>query len=193
MTGSQKARLLFGSALSAVSLSLAATPAWADDTIKHPGDHPSYGVELEPHVLLGWNGVYGGSAWGVGGRFTIPIVQNGFVQEINNSVGITFGLDFMFYDNCYYNGACSATYMQFPVALQWNFYVAKRWSVFGEPGLFIYHGFLANCPNGFNGCPQATGVEPAIFLGGRYHLSDTMALTMRLGFPSFSFGLSFFL
>jgi hypothetical protein len=183
--------LVLAASLSLLPLSFA-VPASADDTIKHPGDHPSYSVEIEPHVLLGWDNVYAGSAFGIGGRFTIPIVQNGFVPTINNSVGIGFGLDVMFYENCYYRGPCSATYLDFPVVMQWNFFVAKRWSVFGEPGLFIYHGFLPDCPNGV-ACPQVTGIEPALFLGGRYHLSDSTSLTMRIGFPSFSFGFSFFL
>jgi len=100
----------------------------------------------------------------------------------------------MFYNNCYYDrGGCSATFFHIPVAMQWNFFVAQRWSVFGEPGIFIYHGWYNGCPNG--GCPNApsvTGVEPALYLGGRYHFSDGMALTMRLGFPAISVGLSFF-
>ena len=60
--------------------------------------------------------------------------------------------------------------------MQWNFYVSQRWSVFGEPGLVIFHGFLNdNCPSNVP-ChePSETSVEPAIFVGGRYHdVSDT--------------------
>lgn len=167
-------------------------PAAADDTIKHPGDHPDYGVELEPHALLGFGDVYAGGAFGIGGRASIPIVQNGFIQSINNSVAISFGLDVMFYQSCYYHGSCSATYIDLPVAMQWNFFVAQRWSVFGEPGLYLYHGFLPDCPPGIT-CPTATGVYPAIYVGGRYYLSDSVSLTMRVGFPAFSFGASFFL
>ena len=48
----------------------------------------------------------------------------------------------MRYDGCWYHGNCSAEYFDFPVVMQWNFFVAKRWSVFGEPGLYIYHGVM---------------------------------------------------
>jgi len=170
----------------------AAHPAHADDTIKHPGDHPAYDVEIEPHALLAWDGVYAGAGFGLGARFGIPIVSNGFVPTINNSVAISFGVDWTHYD-CYFAGNCSADYFTFPVVLQWNFYVSQHWSVFGEPGLFIYHGFV-DCPLGDEclGLPQETGVLPAFFVGGRYHFSDTVALTMRVGFPSFSIGVSFF-
>ncbi len=171
-------------------------PARADDTIKRPGDHPAYSVEIEPHLLIGWGGwgnFYGNSGWGTGVRFGIPIVSNGFIPTINNSVAISFGLDIVHYDCWYRNGNCDANYLDFPVTLQWNFYVAQHWSVFGEPGLFVYHGFLQDCPPGSN-CgprPSDTGVWPAFFVGGRYHFSNTTALTMRLGFPTFSLGFSF--
>ena len=183
-------------ACAVASTALVATSASADDTIRRPGDHPSYTVEAEPHGLLGWNDTYPGSGWGLGARFSIPVVRNGFIPSINDSVAVTFGADLMFYSACWHVGACSATFLDLPVALQWNFFVANRWSVFGEPGVVLFHGFFnGSCPNG-GFCPNApveTSVEPAIFVGARYHLSDTTSLTMRAGFPSFSFGFSFFL
>ncbi len=188
------ARLAFSLFLSVL---LTGQAARADSTIKRPGDHPLYHLEIEPHVLLGsgrWDNRYAAGGYGLGVRFGIPIVDNGFVSTINNSVAISFGLDIVHYDSCWYGGPCSANYFDFPVTMQWNFYVAQRWSVFGEPGLVIYHGFLSDCPAGLvcPGTPTLTGVEPALYVGGRYHISDTTALTLRIGFPAFSFGFSFF-
>jgi hypothetical protein len=181
---------------------LLAGTARADETIKMPGDHPDYAVEVEPHGLIGWWGGpgYAGDGYGIGGRFSIPIVKNGFIKNINNSVAISFGADILFYNYCWYagQGSCSATYLNFPVAMQWNFFVARHWSVFGEPGLYVWHGFINDCnlPNG-NGCPNnppaATGVYPAFWVGARYHFSDNVSLTMRLGWPTSSVGVSFFL
>ena len=82
--------------------------------------------------------------------------------------------------------------------MQWNFYVAQHWSVFGEPGLRhlprlfrrlpeLRRGVLSR-PSGF----AETGIEPALFLGGRYHFNDAMSLTMRIGFPTLASGVSFF-
>src|SRR4051794_36738053 len=123
--------------LAAAALAVAVLPsvARADDTIKNPGDHPHYSFEAEPHLLVGFGGLYGGSTgFGVGARFGIPIVENGFVPSINNSVAIGFGADLMHYDACYFSFvSCSANYLLFPVVMQWNFYVASKWSVFGEP------------------------------------------------------------
>ena len=187
-------------------------PAHADDTIKRPGDHPHYSVEIEPHLLLGWAGnyYYGGSGFGLGGRVSINLTDDGFVSSINNSVAIGLGLDWVHYDapGCfyYYNrgagcyGGVSADFLQFPIVMQWNFYVARKWSVFGEPGLYIWHGMYGGgaCYNQagllVNCSYSDTGVGPALWIGGRYHFSDTVALTMRLGYPDLlTIGVSFML
>jgi hypothetical protein len=191
------ARAATATATLAAALTSSAGAARADDTIKHPGDHPSYAFEAEPHLVLGWGDAYASGGYGLGARFSIPIVDNGFVTTINNSVAISFGADLVHYDWCWYgngNGGCSANDLDFPVAMQWNFFVAQRWSVFGEPGLLVYHRFLNDCPNGQNcpGHPSSTGVEPALYVGGRYHFSQGTALTLRVGFPAFSLGFSFF-
>lgn len=160
-----------------------------DDTIKQPGDHPNYTIEMEPHLILGWAGDgYGAGGIGIGGRFTIPIVKNGFVPTINNTVGIGFGVDFTYYGTYYYGcGApqpCGkdADLLTFPVVMQWNFYVAQRWSVFGEPGLSLNYA---------NAGPNSFFPYPVFEVGGRYHFNEHIALTARLGFPYFSFGVSF--
>ncbi len=181
----------------ALGVTLAAGEAKADDTIRTPGDHPSYKVEIEPHVLLGWGDIYAGNSYGLGARFAIPIVENGFVPSINNSVAIGFGVDLLHYDGCYFKGAsCSANFLQFPVVMQWNFFVAPKWSVFGEPGLYLYKGFFESVCN-VNGnqqnCNEPTqfGIRPAIYIGGRYYFNEHVTLTMRLGYPTFSLGVSF--
>jgi hypothetical protein len=182
-------------AAAAFAVVFAANPARADDTVRHPGDHPAYTFEAEPHLLFGWDNVYAADGFGIGGRFAIPIVDNGFVPQINNSVAIGFGLDLIHYDSCWWGGDCSANYIHVPVVLQWNFYVAKRWSVFGEPGLVFFHGFIDDCPSSDKNCPnrpRETSLEPALYLGGRYYFDDKITLTMRIGFPSISIGVSFF-
>ncbi len=187
----------FACAACAAFFTFAAPTARADDTIKHPGDHPAYDVEIEPHGLWDfWNGVYNGNGIGIGARFGIPIVSNGFIPSINNSVAISFGVDWLHYPGCY-NGfpGCSADYFEFPVTLQWNFYVSEHWSVFGEPGLYVYHAFFENDCNVAGFCVAhgaETSVLPAFYAGARWHFSDSMALTMRIGFPSTSIGVSFF-
>lgn len=192
-----------GSALLALlAVSTWHRPAQADTMIiKNPGDHPRYVFEAEPHLVLGFiepPGYAAGTGFGAGFRGSIPIVRNGFVPSINNSVAIGFGVDFARYgrgDYCRNGGplpdcdrvrADGFNEFYFPVVMQWNFFLSRNWSVFGEPGVALnYHAWDG---------PTRLDVDPFIFfLGGRYHFSDKVTLTMRIGYPAFSVGCSFFL
>ncbi len=187
----------------ALSLALAAVPslANADSTIKTPGDHPHYSVEIEPHGLLGWGVLgWGGFGFGAGVRASIPLMDNGPIPKINNTPAISFGVDFLHYNNCYFDNGfgCGANYLYFPIAFQWNFYVAKRWSVMAEPGIAPYYGFFDDTycydANGQRFCrngPTHFSVTPWFTVGGRFHFNEHVALTMRVGFPTFSIGVSF--
>jgi hypothetical protein len=188
-----------------VATAATATPASAQSIIKTPGDHPNYAVELEPHLNFGWANLYASSGVGAGLRASIPIVQNGFIPTINNSIAISFGLDWIRYSGCYYgsgvfaNGndiGCGASFFLLPVTMQWNFWLTPRWSVFGEPGLYVYHAVFDNfCDTRFKGCvePTHTGIGFAGYVGGRLHFNDTVALTLRVGYPTISLGVSFLL
>lgn len=178
-------------------------PASADTLIiKNPGDHPRYVFEAEPHLVLGFiepPGYASGNGFGFGFRGSIPLMRNGFVPSINNSIAVGFGIDFAHYgrgDYCRSGGpltecnnrvrANGFNEFYFPVVLQWNFFLSRDWSVFGEPGVALnYHAWDG---------PRALDVNPFIFfLGGRYHFSDKVTLTMRIGYPAFSVGCSFLL
>jgi hypothetical protein len=184
---------------------LFSVPASAQSTIKQPGQRPHYSFEAEPHLLLGAFDPPGwprGSGFGAGFRGTVELVSNGFVKTINNSVGITFGFDWVRYPYGDFGGVCTRftggpngtrictevdggssgrDIFYLPVAMQWNFWLARRWSVFGEPGLlpYVHDGRL--------------GISPiAFYAGGRFHFSDQISLTLRIGYPTLSLGASFF-
>lgn len=193
-------------AFAALSLVLAtASPAEAQSIIKTPGDHPNYKVELEPHLDFGLANLYASTGFGAGARASIPIVQNGFIPTLNNSIAISFGLDYLRYSGCYYGagvfgnnagiGCGGASYFLFPVVMQWNFWLTPRWSVFGEPGLYVYHGVFDNFCGGLKNCtePTQTSLSFAAYAGGRLHFNDSVALTLRVGYPTISLGVSFLL
>jgi hypothetical protein len=191
------------SAAAALAVLLCARPALADrSVIKQPGAHPDYVFEAEPHLLLGLWGVPGPAddvGFGAGFRGSVVIVDNGFVKTINNSVAITFGVDWLHYElddwcgpdwrrpgpgRCGWDDDVDIVWV--PVAMQWNFWLSENWSVFGEPGLALrfnddhYH--------------DDVDLDFVFYAGGRLHFSDTVSLTMRLGWPSaMSVGVSFFL
>ena len=63
-------------------------------------------IEIEPKLNLAsvlWGG-YGRNGWGPGVRFSIPVMSPGFVKTINDSVAISFGLDFVRYSGYAYGG-----------------------------------------------------------------------------------------
>jgi hypothetical protein len=185
--------------------------AMAQSTIRQPGAHVDYAVEVEPHLAFGLFEPLGaptGTGFGAGLRVTIPVVRNGFVPTINNSVGISLGFDWVhYYDGGSENiGYCASyvpgpggtrictavggpfagpsNYLYFPAAMQWNFWLTDQFSVFGEPGLAIYYEKARYEANG------GIGAAPVFALGGRWHFMRRAMLTVRLGYPLTSLGVS---
>lgn len=185
-----------------------ALPAGAQSIVRHPDEHPRYFFEAEPHVALGLldpPGYGAGTGFGLGFRGTVNILQDGFIPKLNDSVGIGFGLDYARYDGWHGpRGSCEqfatapsgvpvcvrvsgssydhVNYFYMPVVLQWNFWLHRQWSVFGEPGVALHleDGHLE--------------FDPFVFYaGGRFHITDKITLTLRVGYPTFSFGASFLL
>jgi len=147
---------------------LVAGTAFADtSTIKIPGAHPDYVFEAEPHAIVA---PFDKFAPGVGFRGTIELVDNGFITTINNTVGIGFGVDW------------TENHFRVPVVMQWNFWLSRNWSVFGEPGGLL--NFQKN---------DKLKPAPAFYAGGRFHFNDSITLTMRVGHPTASVGVSFLL
>ena len=148
-------------------------PAAADQSvIKHPGDHPDYVFEAEPHLLLA---PFHDFAPGVGFRGTLELVDNGFISSINNTVGLGVGVDW----------TKKRTWI--PIVMQWNFWLSRNWSVFGEPGvvLRIEDGVKVEPGKG----PDK--LDPfAFYAGGRLHFTEYVTLTMRVGRPTASVGIS---
>jgi len=150
----------------AFALTLAASSsAMAESTIKSDMDHPLYSLELEPHIT-GTPFQEGGIGGGLAGTFVIK--DDGFIGRLNDSIGVGFGANWL-----------SNRDFLFSAAMQWNFWFTEHWSAFGEPGLAI-------------DTHDGTNFWPAFGAGGRYAFSHSTALTLRLGFPVSSLGLSLF-
>ena len=198
---------LLGAGALLLAVICSAPAASAQSTIKQPGARQQYYFEAEPHLLAGLfdpPGFGGGTGFGLGFRGSVELVKNGFISKLNNSVALGFGLDWLRYDG--WNGPrgyCArrisgpagvpicveapasggnVDYFFVPVVMQWNFWLHRQWSVFGEPGLAMYveEGDVEFQPF-------------VLYAGGRFHVSDRITLTMRIGYPTFSFGASFLL
>jgi hypothetical protein len=159
-----------------------------------PRDEPRlYPLEIEPHFSFGAENVYGATGLGAGLRLSIPLIS-GYLGRVPDNLAISFGGDFLHYENCYYGNECGANYLMLPVAAQWNIFVARRVSVFGEAGVFVYKGFFNGCgPGDGPGCspPSDFGVLPTLALGARIHMGDNVSFVARLGYPTITLGVSF--
>jgi hypothetical protein len=176
------------------------TPHPAAAQIKNPAAHPRYSFEAEPHLLFVDNVHHGVDELGLGFRGTAILAHQAFVPSINNSVGVGFGLDFLFGgEHCYGPRNCHdhGTDIWLPVVLQWDFWLHKRWSVFAEPGFAIQLENKEYDADGDGDLESDTDLhlDPIILdIGGRFHMTDSATLTLRLGFPAaLSFGVSFLL
>ena len=183
-------KLVTSAAIASATLFAFAPEAAA--SIKNPNDHPAYRAELEPHInSIFWRYDYsrpvgrrggrfknfGDPEFGAGFRATIELADPAFIPKLNNTVGISFGVDVT---NCQY---CRRDlWVWVPVTLQWNFFFNEHWSAFGDiGGVLRGDGFFTD-----------VYADPAFMLGGRYHFNDNVALTLRLGIPFMTFGVSFF-
>jgi hypothetical protein len=83
---------------------------------------------------------------------------------------------------CYDSTYKPVSYFYIPVVMQWNFWISRNWSVFGEPGAAFR---IVD--------PGSNHFDPVAYVGGRWHFADFAALTLRVGYPDFSVGVSFLL
>jgi hypothetical protein len=167
-------------------------------------------VELEPHFVLQWTYTdWDNSGLGVGMRASIPVMDNGPITTINNNIAIGFGFDWAHVDGTGCNlefgyriapagWHCGGNHFWFPIVGQWNFFFTPVVSAFGELGLAIHHSsYETGCSDPGLACNRFsntyTEVTPAFTVGPRFTLSNTFALTLRIGIPYLTVGASFLL
>lgn len=153
----------------------------------HQGGRP---FQLDIHGGFTW--------WGVGAisgiRFGIPIVQNGFIDSLNNAVYLNFGFDFYWLRWRCNSGDCNRGWdynagFGFPITLHWEFYFHENWSAFAEIGgqFFIHPSWWDN--------GRWDWWEPGLWfvwtVGGSWHVNDWFLLTLRIGSPYIAFGITF--
>ena len=126
---------------------------------------------------------------GAGVRATIPFLQDGPVPGINNNMGLGLGADYAHRWANHCTGIVSANGLIIPVVLQWNFFLLRRLSVFGEAGVAWQHWwntpYLCTFCGGYTSTNQ---LDVALAAGGRFMVTERFAFLLRLGWPYVSLG-----
>lgn len=132
---------------------------------------------------------------GAGFRAELPIVPNGVIQgggNVHDEIAVTLGGDLWAVP--YYYGYTDGAYLMPVAALEWNFYIGDKWSIFPEVGLTFPIGFLG--PNHrydpYWGYAHAYSLWYVAGFGVRYHFSTRNSLVFRVGSTSgFAVGITF--
>lgn len=175
--------------------------AGASAQIRSPGAHVRYSAEVEPHLVLQHSDDDG---IGVGIRASFPVLDNGPIRTINNSLALGLGFDWSHWDDQCGNWAeCDGNDFWIPLVVQWNFFFTDFISAFPELGIAIEYESWDGDWEGFCGGPGRRwcdddgdgdlDIELVLWLGVRLHVTEEVAITIRLGVPSVLIGASFFL
>lgn len=124
-----------------------------------------------------------GTGVALGARFGVPVLDNGFVNTIDNSVYINFGADL--YNTYSRRLDRRGIGIGVPIAMQWNFNFTEDWSAFGEVGINLFAG-----PSTFDGDFLVDANWLITAIGGRYHFDESIAFQLRIGTPYTSVGVS---
>jgi hypothetical protein len=171
-----------------VAAGLCALPVTSDAQEVVVRERVYYPIEVEPHFSFGNEDVFGSIGFGGGLRLGVPLAR-GHIGRIPQNIALSFGGDIVHYEDCYNGTGCSANYLMFPVAAQWNIGFARGFSFLVEGGGYVYKGWYDTC--GPACAPSDLGVLPTVAVGGRVHVHDNVAFLFRIGYPMSTVGISF--
>ncbi len=184
--------------------SFTAAPAFADDekpassgagldpSLRGPGSlsdaspkrrHPMISLFVGlPAIYWG----YGGFPLSVGGRYLQPILHDGFVPSINDSVSIEVGADLYAISRLTWGLG-----LAIPVEALWALHFSPKFAGYLKLGIAIELRFGDWCWG--NVCTGALGIVPVPVgaLGIMYDLTEALTLRVELGYPGLKVGLGF--
>lgn len=125
-----------------------------------------------------------------GARFGVPLVHEGFLPDLEDALYFNVGLDFYFVQNRR-NPASGHTYggaLGIPFAVQWQLYLDANWTAFVELGAQIF--FHPRLFDNGDGEPLEPGYFVVAAAGIAYRIADILQVTLRVGTPYTTLGLT---
>jgi hypothetical protein len=164
------------------------TPAFAQSSAPVVAT-PSGGIDdTGPHHRPSMITVWGilpyayGVGLGVGARYTLPLVHDGFVRSINNSVELEFGGDLGFFGL----GGLGYTNLDLAAELRWTFHMTPVFDLYPKVGLG-YRFFISGVDN----APVAAAFYEDIGGGLLYRIGSGTQLRAEIGYSGLRVGVGF--
>ncbi len=189
--------------LSLLALALLSTPVLADETgtasdtptestFRHQGALLDRSPQRRSQMLSVFLGIpygyyyYGGFPFGLGARYLIPILHDGFIPAINDSFSIEFGLDF--------SGVAARGFyptLGIPVEVMWQFHLTQKFSAYAKVGVVIEFNFVPYACAGTFACRGVVSASPIGNIGLMYKFTDKISFRAEAGYPWVKVGLGF--
>jgi len=153
----------------AVVLALVAVPA---AVAAAPDGYEGYGrqrgsVRFDVHLDVGW-----AKAYGFGFRGDLAVAPDGILDRVDDDLALSLGAEAF---------VVPGKFAAWPLAaLQWNFYLAHRWSVFPEVGVVAFTGPVKQ----HEVAEPFVYAAPFVSAGARFHFSPRNALLFRVNWPA---------
>jgi hypothetical protein len=184
--------------LAAILTFTAATSARADDEPSSGGDSSlrrsgwllDASAQSRPQMLSFFLFVPWYYGYGIGGavRYAIPILNDGFIPKLNDSVEIEFGGDIWTasYGGFGFNGG-GYTALGIPIEGRWTFHITDKFSAYGKVGIgwvIVVGSRSDGVVAGYGG-----GIYTTAGPGVLYKLSDAISLRAEFGYSGLRGGI----
>lgn len=151
--------------------------------------HPKFLADVEVHGLFAVGDLYGPGG-GAGVRVTVPIAEHTPFRRIDDTVGISIGLDWAHYATYRPRGpghekiAADAFYV--PLAVPLDLWLGKV-ALFIEPTVvWRFTRYGSECA--IIKCDESSRVFPTGAVGMRIRTAERVSITLRASWPMFTLG-----
>jgi hypothetical protein len=149
-----------------------------------------------PHTRSSMLSFFGLLPWGFGNglgaaaRYTLPVIDDGFVDSLNDSVELELGGDIWFGGYSFGTVRYGYTGLAIPVEGRWTFHLNPKLDLYGKLSLGWYFNFWTSNIEGVQGL-NSGGFYWNTGAGALYALSDTFWLRGEIGATGLKAGVGF--
>ena len=130
---------------------------------------------------------YYGFPFGLGGRYLIPILHDGFIPALNDEFSIEFGADL---SGAVGNRVFYPT-LGIPVEVMWNFHFTQKFAAYVKAGVVLEINFVSYVCTVGTLCRGVVSASPIGNIGLMYKFSDKISFRAEAGYPWIKVGLGF--